>query len=137
MPSVIYNSILEDTLGGNVDFTKDAFKVMLVTSNYVPNKEAHSRRSNISYEVSGIGYKPGGLLVPVSVKKNNNLEVLFGLVAWSLSTITGAGAVYYRSHDSLAMLDELVAFVDFGRDVVSINGQFLLNTSTLRFQNGS
>lgn len=138
MTSIVYNSTIEEMLRGNIDFYDDTFKVMFVTGNYVPNKETHRRRSDVNGEVVGIGYMPGGMVVPVAVVRNgNNLEISLGSVSLVQSTITAAGAVYYKSSGIGPVFDELVAFVDFDEDVVSINGQFLLEASKLSIQNGS
>lgn len=139
MTSIIYNSVIEDAAGGNINFYSDIFKVMFVTKDYFPQKETHRRRSDISNEVAGFGYMAGGMVVPVSVRKNSSgLEISLGSVSLTQSTITAAGAVYYKFRDlSDAGFDELVAFVDFGEDVVSINGIFLLEASKLNIQNGS
>ena len=60
MASLIYNSAIDDMAKGAIDFDTDTFKVMLVTSTYVANKDTHTKRSDVTNEVSGTGYTAGG-----------------------------------------------------------------------------
>ena len=60
MASLIYNSALEDEATGAIDYDTDTFKVMLVTSSYTPDKDAHEFFDDVTNEVSGTGYTAGG-----------------------------------------------------------------------------
>jgi hypothetical protein len=138
MASVIYNSCVDDMARGNIDFDTDAFKVMLVTSAYVPDKDAHLKRSDVTNEVTGTGYTAGGLAATVTVAKdlvNDRVDVSLGGVNWPTSTITARGGVYYKSRGGAATADELVAYVDFGSNIISSGGAFNLSASTLRISN--
>ncbi len=138
MPSVVYNSAVDDMAHGFLKFSSDAFKVMLVTSGYTPDKDLDTKRSDVTDEVIGYNYVDGGRNVSVSVLKNtanDRVDITLGGTDWGFSTITAAGAVYYKAHGGAASADELVAFVDFGGDVASTNGTFTLTSSTLRIQN--
>lgn len=139
MASLIYNSMLNDLAKGNIDFDTDTFKVMLVTSAYTEDKDAHSKRSNVTNEVSGTGYTAGGAAVTVTVSAldtaNDRQEIVLGGATWASSTITARKAVYYKSRGGASSADELVAVIDFGSDVSTTAGTFTLNSSTLRNQN--
>lgn len=138
MASLIYNSALYDALTGAIDFETDSFKVMLVTSSYVPNKDTHTKRSDVTNEVSGTGYSAGGAAATASVNNdtaNDRQDVTLGAVNWTTATITAAAAVYYKSRGGAASADELVAYIDFGGNITSTAGTFDLTASTLRFQN--
>jgi hypothetical protein len=138
MANVIYNSTLDDTVRGNIDFDTDTFKCLLVTSAYVPDKDAHTKRSNITAEVVGTGYTAGGVAAPVTVTKdlvNDRIDISLGAISIPNATITARGTVYYKSRGGAATLDELVAYIDFVTDVTSTNGTFALTASTLRLQN--
>jgi preprotein translocase subunit YajC len=139
MASLIFNSALYDGLTGAVDFDGDTFKVMLVTSAYSPNKTTHTKRSNVTNEVAnGGGYTTGGAAATVTVTNdtaNTRVDVSLGAASWANATITARGAVYYKSRGGAASADELVAYVDFGSDIVSTNGAFSLSASTLRIAN--
>lgn len=138
MTSIVYNSCIDDQARGNIIFASDTFKALLVTASYAPNKDTHLKRSDVTNEVSGAGYAAGGLTATVTVTKdtvNDRVDTSLGAVSWASSTITAAGAVYYKSRGGAASADELVAYVDFGGNVISTNGTFALSASTLRIQN--
>ena len=138
MASIIYNSALEDAVIGNIDFNTDSFKIILVTSSYAADKDAHTKRSDVTNEVTGIGYTTGGVSSAVTVTKdtaNDRVDIDFADVSWANATITAAGAVIYKTTGSAAA-DNLVAFMDFGSDITSTNGTFTVDvTSPLRIQN--
>lgn len=138
MASLIYNSALDDALRGLIDFDTDTFKVMLVTATYTPNKDTHTKRSDVTNEVSGTGYTAGGETATVTVTKdtaNDRIDVSLGAASWATATITARAAVYYKSRGGAATADELVAYIDFGGDITSTAGTFSLTASTLRIQN--
>jgi hypothetical protein len=138
MASLIYNSGLDDGVRANIDFDTDTFKCLLVTAAYTPDKDAHTKRSDVTNEVVGAGYTAGGTAAAVTVTKdtaNDRIDVSLGAVSWPASTITARGAVYYKSRGGAASADELVAYIDFGGNIVSTAGTFSLTASTLRIQN--
>lgn len=138
MASLIYNSCLDDVCRALVDLDSDTFKVMLVTSTYTPDKDTHTKRSDVTNEVVGTGYTAGGAAATVTVTKdtaNDRIDTSLGAASWSTSTITARGAVYYKSRGGAASADELVAYIDFGSNIVSTAGTFSLTASTLRIQN--
>lgn len=137
MASIIYTSFFEDLAKANIDLDTAVIKVMLVTSAYTENKDTHTKRSDITNEVSGAGYTAGGATVTATVTKdtaNDRLDIGLGGASWATSTITARKAVYYVSTGNPAT-DQLIAVNDFGSDVVTIAGTFTLNASTLRIQN--
>ena len=138
MASLIFNSAIDDAMRALVDFDSDSFKCMLVTSAYVPNKDSHTRRSDVTGEVTGTGYSAGGVAATATVTKdtaNDRIDISLGAVSWPASTLTAAAAVYYKVTGGAASTDPLVAYIDFGGDVISTAGAFSLTASTLRIQN--
>lgn len=139
MPSLIYNSALRDEATAAIDFDTDTFKVMLTTSAYTENKDTHTKRSDVTSEVSGTGYTAGGNTVTVTVGTvdtvNDRVEITLGGTTWPASTITARKAVYYKSRGGASSADELIAIVDFGADVASVSGTLTLTASTIRKQN--
>lgn len=134
MASLVYNSFVEDLNEGNVVPAVDTFRAMLVTSSYVPNKDTHTRRSDITNEVVGAGYASGGAVVTVTVVPDlvNDLTTLtFTNPDWPASTITARACVVYKARGGLASADELVAYGDIGADVSSAGTTF-----TLTFNSG-
>lgn len=138
MASLIYNSCIDDTCEGRVDFDTDTFKMMLVTSTYTAAK-THAFRSDVTNEVTGVGYTAGGNAAAATVTKdnvNNRVDITFAITSWTSSTITARAGVIYKSRGGASSADELVGYVDFGSDVSSTSGTFSVTiTSPLRFQN--
>jgi hypothetical protein len=139
MASLIYNNALWYLVKGNIDFDSDTFKTMLVTSSYTPNKDTDDFRNDVTNEVTGTGYTAGGITCTMTVAAidttNDRIEVTMAGGNWPSSTITAAGAVIYKSRGGASSADELVAYIDFGGNVVSAAGTFTLTDSLLRLQN--
>lgn len=139
MASLIYNSCLNDMARGSIDFDTDTFKVMLVTSTYVPNKDTHTKRSDVTNEVSGTGYSSGGTASTCTVTNdtaNDRITMAFASVNWATATITARAAVIYKSRGGASSADELVAYVDFGADITSTADTFTVTfSSALTLQN--
>jgi hypothetical protein len=135
MASFIFNSCLRDTFRGKIDFDSDSFKVLLVTSVYRPDKDQHSRRSDIEGESDGQGYVLGGLQASVGVSMIDDILTLsLGSVKLPAATVTARYALYFVDRGA-AEDDELIALIDFGGDVSSHNGEWSLSASSLRIQN--
>jgi len=138
MASLVYNTGLNASLTGGVDFDTDSFKIMLVTSSYTADKDLHEDRADVTNEVTGTGYTAGGESTTVTVTKDNandRVDIDFSDVSFPNSTITAAAAVLYKDTGSDAT-DTLIAYLDFGGDVSSTNGTFTVSVTTpLRFQN--
>lgn len=140
MPSLIYNSCVDDNARGLIDFDTDTFRVMLVTSAYTPDKDTHLKRSAVTNEVAPSGtYAAGGAVTTVTVTKNtatDQVTIAFSSVSFTSATITARAAVIYKSRGGAATADELVAYVDFNTDVSSTNGTYTVTFSTpLTYQN--
>lgn len=139
MASLIYNSFLDDVFRGLIDCDTDTFKVMALGAAYTENKDTHTKRSDLTNEVTGTGYTAGGNTVTVTVTKdtvNDRIDVSLGGTTWPTSTIAGAQKfAYYKSRGGAATADELVAVVDNGTPVSTTAGTLTLTASTLRVQN--
>jgi hypothetical protein len=104
---------------------------MLVTSAYTPDQDAHTKRSDVTNEVSGTGYTAGGATITgstVTADNTDNEGVWDASTdpSWASSTITARGAVLYKSRGGAASADELICYLDFGSDKVSTGGTFLI-----------
>lgn len=130
MANVIYNSFKRDIANGSIDLDTDTLKIMLVTSSYTPDIDAHTKRSDITNEVVGAGYTGGGAtLASLSVTANNTTDKgVFDAadVTWSTSTITARGAVIYKSRGGASSADELICYLDFSSDQISSAGNFTI-----------
>lgn len=139
MASLIYNSFMDDLSKGNIE-AGDTFYGMLVTSSYAPDKDADTKRSDVTDEIIGTGYTAGGqatALVESIDLTNDRCNWTFGDIVWAASTITNAAAVVIFKHrGGLATADELVAYCDFGGNFSSVASTFTAHfTSPLRLQN--
>lgn len=134
MASTGYDSFVYDATTGAIDMNTDTFYVMLVTSGYTEYKAAHSKRSDITSEVTGTGYTAGGKAIVPTVTKdttNHRTTLVFPQITWTTSTITARKAVYYKARGGAASADELVCVDDFGSDVSTTAGTFTLNATTI------
>jgi hypothetical protein len=140
MASLNYNSAVDDLAKGNIDFDTDTFYGLLVTSSYVPNKDTHTKRSDVTNEVAnGNGYTTGGKSLAVTVTKdtaNDRVDITFADPSWPAATFSAAAMVIYKHRGGASTADELVSYVDFGATVTATNGTFAVTLSSpLRFQN--
>jgi hypothetical protein len=138
MASLLYNSALNDQARGLIDFDTDSFKMLLVTSAYVVNKDTHTKRSDVTSEVTGTGYTAGGAATACTVALNtatDQLTLTFAQTSWPASTITARAGVIYKARGGAATADELIGYADFGADVSSTAGTFTVNSGTFTLQN--
>lgn len=139
MASLVYNSAMREEAVGAIDYDTDTFKVMLVTSAYVENKDTHTRRSDITNEVVGTGYTAGGNTIVATVAAvdtaNDRVDITFAATTWVTATFTARKAVYYKSRGGLPTADEIVMVDDFGADVTATAATFSLAASILRKSN--
>lgn len=130
MANALYNSFKRDIMNGSIDLDTDTIKIMLVTSSYSPNIDTHTKRSDITNEVSGTGYTAGGatLANKAVTADNTNDRGVFDAddVSWTTSTITARGAVLYKSRGGASSADELIMYLDFSTDYTSTAGTFLI-----------
>ena len=123
MANVIYNSF-KGSIGKSINWETDSIKVMLVTSGYTPNIDTHTVIGDVSSEITGTGYTAGGKELIGKLVTINTIDDLAKYdgddITWGTSTITARGAVIYDTTIS----SSLIAFIDFGVDKISSNGDF-------------
>ena len=128
MANAIFNSFKRDIANGSINLATDAVKIMLVGSAYTPNIDTHTKRSDVTNEVSGTGYTAGGIaLVNKTVTMNTTSDKgVFDAddITLSNATITARGAVLYKARGGVSSADELIAYLDFGADITSTAGNF-------------
>ena len=137
MASFIYNSFWADLGAGTIDLDTNTFKVMLVTSSYTADKDAHDRRNDVTNEVSGTGYTAGGATCTITIATNTSLDrttYTFTSVNWPTSTITARGAVVYKSTGT-SSTDALVFYNDCGTNVSTTATTFTIAQSVITVQN--
>lgn len=130
MANVVYNAGKKYLLNGAVDCDTDTLKVMLVTSSYTPDQDAHAFRSDVTNEVSGTGYTTGGAaLTNKSVTQDNTNNKAYldaDDLVWTTATITARGAVIYKARGGAATADELLCYIDFTTDKTSTAANFTI-----------
>lgn len=130
MADVIYNAFKKYIMNGSIDLDTDTINVMLVTSTYTPDQDAHEFRDDITNEVSGTGYSAGGsaLAGKAVTADNTDNEGVFDAndVSWTTSTITARAAVLYKARGGASSADELICYIDFGSDKISTAGTFTI-----------
>lgn len=134
MADVKYNSAAVNFAQGEINLATDSIKMMLVTSTYVPNGDTHAFRSDVTNEVVGTAYTLGGkvMTTPLVTQDDtlNNAKFDTDDVAWAASTITAAAAVIYKDVGT-AGTDPLIAYYDFGGDIVSVAGTLTVTINVL------
>jgi hypothetical protein len=126
----IYGKFFLSAFNKELDLDTDTLKVMLCTSSYTPDQDTHQYKSSITNEVSGTGYTAGGAtLGSVTVAyagAGNTITLDAADTSWTTSTITARYAVIYDSSPASDATRPLIAYVDFGTDVISSAGTFLI-----------
>jgi hypothetical protein len=124
-----YGNGLLKALNKEVDWDTDTIKVMLCTSSYTPDQDAHDYKNDVTNEVTGTGYTAGGATLgskTIGYTAGTNVIKLDAAdTAWTSSTITARYAVIYVATGDDAT-SALLGYVDFGADVVSASGTFTI-----------
>lgn len=132
MANVIFNDLKESLLRARINFASDTIKVMLTTSSYTPDQDAHDMIDDVTNEVTGTGYTAGGAtLANKSVTQDNTNNLAYfdaDDVVWSSSTITARYAVIYKDTGTPST-SNLIAVIDFGSDQISSSGNFTIQWS--------
>jgi hypothetical protein len=123
----MYGQFLKLALSKTIDWTNDSIKVMLVTSSYVPDQDAHVYKDvSITGETNGTGYTAGGVLLTTKTSNYNTSTntIVYDAddCSWANSTLTARYAVIYD--DTPASSKPLIGYVDFGADASSSAGTF-------------
>ena len=108
----------------------DTFRVMLITSAYVPNQDNQAVKNDLTGEVAGQGYNAGGqVLASKTISVTNNVLVMTAAdVTWSNCIFSTRYAVIYDDTNASPLSKQLVRWIDFGQNL-ALNNQSL----TLKF----
>lgn len=143
MPSLVFNSCIAGAFRGRINVDADDFGVMLLDESYSPSKSGHTTRADVQeFEITARGYEEGGRSAAVSMSvvvldgedDVFAFDIHLGVAQWR-GTITARYACYYRKAYGDAVEDDLIAVIDFGGVVISTNGPFEVEASTLRIEN--
>jgi hypothetical protein len=125
MADLIYNNVRRKGLIGQINFSSDTFKMLLMNTSYSPAATHQSYGDVSTYEVSGSGYTPGGAtLAGISITETN------GVCTWTFTSPTWAsctlsGVRYAIIYDSTAA--QLIKCIDFGTALNIASGPFTVN----------
>lgn len=130
----LYGNFLLQAVNGAVNLSSHTLKVMLCTSSYVPDQDAHVFKSSVTGEVSGTGYTAGGValgsLTTGYTAATNTIKIDAADTSWPASTITARYAVIYDDAGASDASKVLVGYVDFGADSTSSDGAFTIAWAT-------
>jgi len=125
-----YGNGLLNVMKGAIDLDTDTFKLMLTTSAYTPDQDAHDYRNDVTNEVGGSGtYTSGGATLS-GVAVTYDAATNEARVKWtspvSFTTFTGTArtAVIYKARGGLSSADELLAYCTEASDITATAGTF-------------
>jgi hypothetical protein len=122
----IYGKTFLSLANKEIDWETDTIKVMLCTSSYTPDQDAHQYKSSVTNEITGTGYTAGGATLGSAAATYTGGTNVFSLggatVSWSTSTLTARYAVIYNSTPGTDATRPVVSYVDFGADVATTAG---------------
>jgi hypothetical protein len=125
-----YGNAMVKALNKEIDWDTDNIKVALLTSAYVPNQDTHTYFSDVTNEAVGTGYTAGGQGLASKTITYTGATNVIALdaadVTWGSSTITARYGIIYDDTPATAVTKPLLAYVDFGVDQSSTNGNFTL-----------
>lgn len=127
----VSNKIKYLLLTKNINFAADTFKMILMASGFVFNKDTHHGYADVSGQelANGNGYTTGGAtLAGVSVTEDDTDdrgEVTWSNVSW---TATGGpigptpGAIIFDDTPTTPQADPVVQYIDFGGEQTQAAG---------------
>lgn len=114
----VYGLAAKSFANKEIDWDSDTIKVMLTTSSYTPDQDAHDYKDDVTNEVSGTGYSAGGATLgsksATYTAGTNTLALDAADVAWTTATLTARYAVIYDASPASDATRPLIAYVDFG-----------------------
>ena len=125
----MYGNALLKALNKEVNYLTDTINLMLCTSAYVPDQDAHIYKSSITNEVVGTGYTAGGATLTTKTmtydSATNTITLDADDVVFASSTITARYAVVYDATGTDST-STLLGYIDFGADQTSSAGSFTI-----------
>jgi len=96
----------------------------LTTASWTPNYSTHSIKSDVTNEVSGVGYSPGGESLTSITFATSAGTITWDAadVEWTASTITAAR--YAVIYDDTLTNKPLICAIDFTGDFSTTSGTF-------------
>jgi len=126
--SAVCNSYKQEILEG-IHSSKDIYKIALYTDAALLNKSTNKYISTA--ESTGLGYVKGGAILEnfQTGLSDSTAFLSFGKPEWKTSTITARGCLIYNASKG----NRSVAVFDFGQNVSSVNGSFIVDIPSSEF----
>lgn len=111
-----------------IDFANDTFKIILMQSGFVFNRDTHHQYSDVSASQlsAGYGYTTGGAtltgVVVTEDDTNDRCSIVWNDATWTASggdIGPSDGAIIYDDTDAN---DSIVGYIDFGADYTQADG---------------
>ncbi|MGW4718272.1 hypothetical protein [Nocardia sp. NPDC004260] len=120
-----------------ISWTADAIKVMIASSSYTPDQDAHDYLDDVvANEISGTNYTAGGLLLTSCAatydSTTNRCRLTAANAVWNDVTFSnGRYGIIYNSTPSTNATRPLIGYVDFGgnQSPSAINFQITWDTT--------
>jgi len=131
MSSVLSNKIKFLLASKAIDFANDSFKIILMDTGFVFNKDTHHAYANISaYELAtGNGYTQNTkTLAGVTVTEDDTddrCEITWDNVQWTASGGSigpTPGAIIFDDTVTTPTADPVVGYIDFGGEQTQVDG---------------
>jgi len=131
MASVLSNKIKFLLASKAIDFANDSFKIILMDTGFVFNKDTHHAYANISaYELAtGNGYTQNTkTLAGVTVTEDDTddrCEITWDNVQWTASGGSigpTPGAIIFDDTVTTPTADPVVGYIDFGGEQTQVDG---------------
>lgn len=113
---------------GNIDFSSDSFKIILMNTSFAFDKDADATLADVTSDqlATGNGYtQDAKALAGVSVSEddtNDRASISWNTVVWTASggSIGASGAAIIYDDDTAD--DTIVGCIDFGEDITAASG---------------
>jgi hypothetical protein len=117
---------------GHINFAGDDFRVCLMDTTFVFDKDTHATYSDISaYELpTGGGYTQGGLLLaPATVvedDENNRVSVTWGLAQWLAAGGNIGPTIGAIVYDDTTIDDTVIGYIRFAISRTAVPGKRII-----------
>jgi hypothetical protein len=114
-----------------MDFSADTFKIRVMASGFVFNKDSHTVWADVSASelANGNGYVTGGnTLSGISVTKDDTLDrgrAVWGNTSWTASGGSigpSPGAIIIDDTVASPVIDPIIGYIDFGGEKIQTDG---------------
>lgn len=124
----LYGKVFIALWNKEIDYDSDTIKVMLTTSSYTPDQDAHDYKNDVTNEVTGTGYTAGGGTLTSKTVTYTGATNIFKLdaadVEWPDATFTMRTAVIYDATPGTDATRPLIGYQQNDADISVSAGTF-------------